>query len=188
VVDRLEVPGLGTIEASLVDATNPAVFVAAEVVGLTATEDPTALERDRGALARLEAIRGAAAVRMGLAATPEEAMRKSPGSPKIAVVAGPRPMTTLAGTRLEPEAMDLATRMLSMGQPHRAVPLTGAMCLAIAARIDGTVPNALMRPIPPDADVRLAHPSGLPRSPPPCAGRARRGWPTTWWSTGPPGG
>lgn len=160
-VDRLEVPGLGAVEASMVDATNPGVFVAADAVGLTATEEPATLERDPAVLARLEAIRAAAAVRMGLAATPEEATRTSPGSPKIAVVAPPRPAVTLAGERLEPEAMDLATRMISMGQPHRAVPLTGAMCLAVAARIEGTVPHALMRRTPGDADVRLAHPSGL---------------------------
>lgn len=161
VIDRLEVPGWGTIEASLVDATNPAVFVEAAAVGLTATEEPTALERDPAVLGRLEAIRGAAAVRMGLAATPEEATRRSPGVPKIAVVAPPRPATTLAGTRLDPEAMDLTVRMLSMGQPHRVVPLTGAMCLAVAVRIEGTIPNVLARRTPNEADVRLAHPSGI---------------------------
>ena len=161
VVDRLQVPGLGLVEASLVDATNPGVFVDAAALGITGTEEPAALERNQAVMERLEAIRGAAAVAMGLAATPEDATRRSPGVPKVAVVAPPRAAATLAGVRLDPEAMDLTVRMWSMGQPHRAVPLTGAMCLAVAARIEGTIPNAMARRTPPHADVRLAHASGV---------------------------
>ncbi len=161
VVDVLGVPGLGRIEVSLVDATNPAVFVHAHTVGLTATEDPDALEHDTAVLGRLEAIRAAAAVRMGLADTPEAATRHSPGVPKIAVVAAPSAATTLAGERLPPEAMDLSVRMISMGRAHRAVPLTGAMCLAVAARIEGTVVHAVTRASAPGADVRVGHPSGV---------------------------
>ncbi len=161
VVDRLHVPGLGLVEASLVDATNPGVFVDAAALGITGTEEPAALERNQAVMERMEAIRGVAAVAMGLAATPEDATRRSPGVPKVAVVAPPRAAATLAGVRLDPAAMDLTVRMWSMGQPHRAVPLTGAMCLAVAARIEGTIPNAMARRTPPHADVRLAHASGV---------------------------
>ena len=87
--DTLEVAGLGTITASLVDATNPMVFVRAKDLGLDGTERPDDLDGRSGLPARLEAIRAAAAVMMGLARTPEEAGRTSAAVPKIAMLAPP---------------------------------------------------------------------------------------------------
>jgi len=112
-------------------------------------------------LGRLEAIRVAASLRMGIARTAAEAASK-PSIPKIALVSGPREARTLAGERIAAEAADLTVRMISIGQPHRAVPLTGAMCLAVASRVPGSVANRVARsPATAEAPVRIAQPSGL---------------------------
>jgi hypothetical protein len=159
--DALEVPGLGAIAASLVDATNPMVFVRAKDLGLDGTERPDDLDGRPGLAARLEAIRGAAAVRMGLAESPGEAGRTSPAVPKVAVLAPPAGYRTLAGTPVEPDAVDLVARIVSMGKVHRAFALTGAMCLAVAARIPGTVAHEAAAHADAAGDVRIGHPSGV---------------------------
>ncbi len=160
-LDVLDVPGAGRIEASLVDAANPCVFVDAAAMGASGCELPDALESKPGLLEALEAIRCAASVAMGMAATPEEAAR-TPSVPKIALLAAPREAPTLSGQPLAADDMDIVVRMISMGQPHRAVPLTGALCVAVAARLDGSVAHRLARrPGAPDDDIRVAHPSGL---------------------------
>ena len=159
--DVLEVPGLGSIEASLIDAANPCVFVAAESLGATGIEMPDEIDADPALLAKFEAIRRAASIRMGIAATEAEAGRIT-GIPKVAMVSAPRTAKTLARETVEADAMDIAARMISVGQPHRAMPLTGAMCLAVATRIEGSIPHRLARPprMPTD-DIRIAQPSGL---------------------------
>jgi hypothetical protein len=159
--DALAVPGLPALSASLVDATNPMVFVRAKDLGLEGTEAPEDLDGRPGLAERLEAIRAAAAVRMGLARTPEEATRASAAVPKVAVVAPPAAYRTLAGATVGPEAVDVVARVVSMGKVHRAFALTGAMCLAIAARIPGTVVHEAAAPGEPVADVRIGHPSGV---------------------------
>ncbi len=140
------------VAASLVDATNPVVFARATDLGLTGTERPEALDADRGLAARLEAIRVAAAVRMGIPG--------SAATPKVVVVAPPAAFAALDGTAYGPERVDVVARVISMGNCHRAFALTAAMCLAVAARIDGTVVRecAVVREA---ADLRLGHPSGV---------------------------
>jgi 2-methylaconitate isomerase len=146
---------LDGIEASLVDASNPVVFVRARDLGLAGTERPDAVDGDRERSARLEAIRVAAARAMGI-----------PGSaavPKVAFVAPPAAFAAMDGTRHEAEQVDLVARVISMGNCHRAFALTAAMCLAVAAKIEGSVVAECARPSAraPSANVRLAHPSGV---------------------------
>lgn len=161
VIDKLEVEGIGEIEASMVDAANPCVFVAADALGLSGIEMPGQIESDAGLMRRFEAIRVAASLRMGIAATASEAARK-PGIPKIAIVTGPRDAITLAGESISANASDITIRMISIGQPHRAVPLTGAMCLAVAARLPGSIAARVARMSNhQDAPLRIAQPSGL---------------------------
>jgi 2-methylaconitate cis-trans-isomerase PrpF len=155
--DVLEVPGFGSVEASLVDAGNPCLFVDAASLGMTGTELPDALDADADFLARMEAIRCAASVAMGVAPDLERA-GAIPSVPKIAIVASPREAPTLSGITLAPGEMDIIIRMISVGQPHRAVPITGAICLAVATRIGGTIPHRLASA---GAPIRIAHPSGL---------------------------
>jgi 2-methylaconitate cis-trans-isomerase PrpF len=176
-VDVLEVPELGSIEASLIDAANPCVFVAASSLGATGLEMPDQVEADATLLAKFEAIRRAASVRMGLAAS-SEAAGKITGIPKIAMVSAPATARTLSRETVDAAAMDIAVRMISVGQPHRAVPLTGAMCLAVATRVEGSIPHRLARPPKTAADdIRIAQPSGLTVV---AATVRRNGGPTLW--------
>ncbi len=139
VLDTLEVEGTGSVPASLVDAGNAFVFVAAEDAGITGTEMPAALDARSDAMERLERIRAAAAVAMGIAASPAEASSRFPSAPKIGIAAPPRPAETLSGERIDAAEGDLTARMVSMGNVHRALPLTGVLGLAVAAAIEGTV-------------------------------------------------
>lgn len=140
------------VEVSLIDASNPVVFVRARDLGLSGTETPQAVDADRALCRRLEALRVAAAERMGIPG--------SAATPKIALVAPPAPFTALDGTAYPADSADVLARVMSMGNCHRAFALTAAMCLAVAARIPGTVVREVSSARD-TADVRLAHPSGV---------------------------
>lgn len=157
--DVLDVPGLGPVRCSMIDSTNACVFVAAGDVGLRANELPEAMEQRREALDKLAAIRAAAGVAMGYGASVEEVMQRSKSAPKIAVVAPPIEAAGLDGVTQAVADMDLAVRMISMGRPHRAVPLSGGLCLAVAARIEGSVVQEATRGAP--GELRLGTPSGI---------------------------
>jgi 2-methylaconitate cis-trans-isomerase PrpF len=158
--DVLEIEGLGRIPASMVDAANPCVFVPSHVVGASACERPNEIEGNGRLRGHLEAIRRAASVAMGITGDLQQAAEVS--VPFVAFVAPPTAMDVLSGRRLSPADMDIAVRMMSNGQAHRATPLTGALCLAVATRIPGSIPNALARRLPDDArQIRIAHASGV---------------------------
>ncbi|MEO8204095.1 MAG: PrpF domain-containing protein [Betaproteobacteria bacterium] len=156
--DVLDIPGLGLLEASMVDAANPCVFLDAKALGLTGTEMPDVLERDRDLLARIATIRCHASVAMGIARTLGEAATKS--MPQIGFVSAPQDAATLSGEMLTADAADLTVRIISNGQPHRALPLTGSLCTAVAAGIEGTIPHQYARPAT-TGTLRLAMPSGV---------------------------
>lgn len=156
--DTLDVEGFGPIAASCVDAANPAVFVAAEDLGKTGVELPDELEKDHAFLERMEAIRRAASVRMGIAPN-LDAAAKIASVPLVAMVAAPQAANTLSSRRLAADETDIVVRMLSMRQPHKATPITGAICLAIAARVPGSIPARLRRAA--DGPTRVGHPSGV---------------------------
>lgn len=148
----------GPVSASLVDATNPVVFVAAADIGLQGNESPDAMEADAALMARLDRLRRRAGVMMGMAATPAAI---GLANPKIAMVSAPAAFRALDGRAFGAETHDIAVRMVSMERVHRAVTLTGAMCLAAACRIEGSLPHRLCRPGMPEAPVRIAHASGF---------------------------
>src|SRR5689334_12291451 len=112
--DMLEVPGLGRVPVSMVDAANPCVFVPADAVGATATELPTEIEQNRKLPGKLEAIRRAASLAMGI--TPDLEQAGSLSVPFVAFVAPPVAMRVLSGRQLAPADMDIAVRMMSNGQ------------------------------------------------------------------------
>jgi 2-methylaconitate cis-trans-isomerase PrpF len=157
-VEMLDIPGLGPIEASCIDAANPAVFVAASDLGLVGTELPDVLEADAGFLARAEAIRRAASVRMGLAADLEAAGELA-SVPKIGMICAPQDAPTLTGRTLSAAEADIGVRMVSLGQPHRAIPITSAICFSVAARVPGTLPHRLCAAK--DGPIRIGHASGI---------------------------
>jgi len=144
-LDRLEVPGLGRLELSLVSAGNPAVFIDAAALGLSGTELPAELNADSKLLTRFEVIRSHAAVAMGLAATPEEATRDRPATPKIAIVGPPATYRSTAGKTIEAASIDLVARIVSMGRVHHAMTGTGSIALAVAAAVPGTTVSRAAR-------------------------------------------
>lgn len=159
VVDTLDRGGAQPIEASLIDAANPTIFVRAADFGLTGVELPREIDEMPGLLARLETLRRLAAVRMGLAADPSDA-GKHPSQPKIALLSEPAPATLISGKKLESSEQDIHCRMLSMGRTHLAIPITGALCLAAACRVPGTI-AAQCAPHISSSEIRIGHPSGV---------------------------
>ena len=164
VIDEITVEGLGTIEASLIDAANPSVFVEAKAMGVTGTEDPGDLDAMENVMGHLEAIRAQAAVMMGISETEKEATENSPSTPFVGMVAGPMDARTLAGETIKAADADLTARMVSSGNTHRALPLTGALCCATAARIEGTLNHRHTRAAEVGRegdDLRIMQPSGI---------------------------
>ncbi|MBR1192768.1 PrpF family protein [Bradyrhizobium sp. AUGA SZCCT0240] len=156
-VDDLDIDGGESVKASCVDAANPCVFVAASAAGKSGDELPDVLDNDAAFLQRMEAIRCAASVKMGIAPDLDQARRMT-GIPKVAMVTGPRSGRTLSGRELAAEDADIWVRMISVGLPHRATPITGAICLAVASRIPGSIPAELCKA---NGPIRIAHPSGV---------------------------
>jgi len=158
VVDRVPIPGLGTIEMSLVDASNPAAFVRAADIGASGRESPDEIEARPDLMRLLDTLRRHAGVRMGLGATPESI---GLANPKIAFVCPPAPFRTLDKAQVESAAHEIGVRIISMERAHRAVTLTGAMCLGVACRIEGSIPHQLAgRPARAD-EIRVGNPSGV---------------------------
>jgi len=161
VTDVLDVPGVGRVTVSMVDAANACVFVRAEDVGLTGIEMPEALDADAAMMAKLGAIRIAASVAMGIAKDAQEAAKKTT-VPFVGFVSAPQEAKALSGETLRATDVDLTGRMLSNGQTHRALPLTASLCMAVAARLEGSVVNKLVHPTE-DANspLRIGMPSGV---------------------------
>jgi 2-methylaconitate cis-trans-isomerase PrpF len=160
--DSLEVPGVGTVAVSFVDVANPVVFVRPADLGLTGLETADRVDGDPELLSRIEAVRAHAAVRIGLAQTASEATAASPGVPKIAFVTGPKSYAASGGRTVGAEQIDLAGRIMTMGRLHRAYALTGGICTAVAAQVEGTLAHAAARAGGPgERTVRIGHPSGI---------------------------
>ncbi len=159
-LDTLDVPEFGKIEVSLVDAANAAVFIRARDVGLTGLELPEQLEARPEMMTLLNEIRVQASIRMGIAPD-EETARKIMIVPFVAIVSPPADSPTLTGETVKASDVDLTARVISNGQPHRALPLTISLCTAVAARISGTVVAEALSPTAADGPLRLGMPSGV---------------------------
>ncbi|WP_342058256.1 2-methylaconitate cis-trans isomerase PrpF [Aeromonas sp. OTU364] len=160
-VDELEVPGIGTLKATLISAGIPTVFVNAEEIGYEGTELREQINGDPEALARFEAIRVAGALRMGLIKTPAEAATRQ-HTPKVAFVAPAKEYSTASGKRVKADEVDLLVRALSMGKLHHAMMGTCAVAIGTAAAIPGTLVNIAAGGGEREA-VRFGHPSGTLR-------------------------
>ena len=158
--EEVKFPTLGTLEVSMVDAANPFVFVRAKDLGLRGNENMDEFGNNEVALKKCEEIRSVVAEIMGIAKR-EEATGKSPGVPKIAVVAGPASYETPKG-KVEASQVDVVARMTALQKLHKAYAVTGAVCLGTAAKIDGTIVNEIYRKVQPDNPpaVRIGHPTG----------------------------
>jgi len=161
VAEVLDVLGHGRFNVSMVDAANACCFVRADELGITGTGTPEALAADAGLLERLQAFRLAASVAMGIAKTTEEAKAKRV-VPFIGFVSGPQDALTLTGAKIAADSVDVTGRVISNGQPHRALPLTASLCMAVAARLEGSVVNTVTRTSNDrEAPIRIAMPSGV---------------------------
>jgi hypothetical protein len=165
---KLMVPTMGEIDSTMIFAGNPTIFVAAAQLGLQGNEMQGDVNGDATLLARCEAIRAHAAVAMGLAESAEHATNLQAHTPKLAFVARPVGYTASDGRLVRALDTDLSVRILSMGKLHHAMTGTGAIAIAVAAAIPGTIVHKLLRhtQVQPQADrgeakVRFGHPSGV---------------------------
>ncbi|UST81541.1 2-methylaconitate cis-trans isomerase PrpF [Pseudomonas siliginis] len=160
-VDELEVPGVGTFKATMINAGIPTIFVNAEDIGYTGTELQGAINGDPQALLMFETIRAYGALRMGLIANLEEAAKRQ-HTPKVAFVAKPADYVASSGKAIAAGDVDLLVRALSMGKLHHAMMGTAAVAIGTAAAISGTLVNLAAGGIERNA-VRFGHPSGTLR-------------------------
>ena len=158
-IDTLRVPGVGDVQATLINAGNPTIFVAASALGLQGNELQEDVNNNAGLLARCEAIRAHATVAMGLAASAQEATEKRPHTPKLAFVAKPTGYIASDGKPVDTASIDICARILSMGKLHHAMTGTGAVAIAVAASIPGTQVSELLGNTA-RAEIRFGHPSG----------------------------
>lgn len=160
-VDSLEVPGVGTLQATLINAGIPTIFVNAADVGHTGTELQSDINSNNEVLAKFELIRAYGAVKMGLINDVSEAVSRQ-HTPKVAFVAPPATYTASSGKEIKAEDIDVLVRALSMGQLHHAMMGTAAVAIGTAAAIPGTLVNLAAGGGERQA-VRFGHPSGTLR-------------------------
>jgi len=160
-VDMLEVPGVGSFEATMINAGIPTVFVNAADIGYQGTELRENINADPKQLERFEQIRVAGALRMGLISSPEEAIKRQ-HTPKVAFVAPPADYVASSGRHIAAGDIDLNVRALSMGKLHHAMMGTAAVAIGTAAAIPGTLVNLAAGGGERSA-VRFGHPSGTLR-------------------------
>ena len=161
VVDELEVPGVGTFPATMINAGIPTVFVNAEDIGYTGTELQGDINENKDALAMFETIRAYGAMRMGLIENIEEAEARQ-HTPKVAFVSKPKAYAASSGKQIGEGDIDLLVRALSMGKLHHAMMGTAAVAIASASAVPGTLVNLAAGGGERDS-VTFGHPSGTLR-------------------------
>ncbi|AZD21195.1 2-methylaconitate isomerase [Pseudomonas chlororaphis subsp. aurantiaca] len=160
-VDDLEVPGVGTFQATMINAGIPTIFINARDIGYSGTELQGDINGDPKALAMFETIRAHGALRMGLIQHLDEAAKRQ-HTPKVAFVAPPADYQASSGKAVKTGDVDLLVRALSMGKLHHAMMGTAAVAIGTAAAIPGTLVNLAAGGGERSA-VRFGHPSGTLR-------------------------
>ena len=160
VKEEIKFPTVGTLTVSMVDAANPFVFVRGADLGVQGNETLEEIAGNSVLLKKCEEIRSVVAEIMGIAKK-EEATRKSPGVPKIALVSPPTSYQSPKG-KVEASEVDIVARMTALQELHKAYAVTGAVCLGAAAKVEGTIVNEIFRRVQPGnpSAVRIGHPSG----------------------------
>ena len=161
VVDKLDVPGVGILDVTLIDAGIPTIFLNADAIGYSGTELQDAINGDAKALAMFETIRAHGAMRMGLIRDVGEAAARQ-HTPKVAFVARPADYVASSGKPVKAAEVDLLVRAMSMGKLHHAMMGTAAVAIGTAAAIPGTLVNLAAGGGARSA-VRFGHPSGTLR-------------------------
>ena len=158
VVDDLEVPNVGTLKATMINAGIPTIFVNASDIGYTGTELQDDINADEAALTNLESIRAHGAVKMGLINNINEAQARQ-HTPKVAFVAAPHDYISSSGKQVNASDIDLLVRAMSMGKLHHAMMGTAAVAIGTAAAVEGTLVN-LAAGGGAINEVNFGHPSG----------------------------
>ncbi len=158
--DVLEIPGFGTLEAMILDVSNPIVLVRAEDIGMKGTELPEEVNANRAVSELLEKIRGTACIKMGFAKDLADASEHQPGVPKVGFLSRPSDYTDLEGKQVDAAGMDICARVISVFKCHKACPLTAAGAISVAAKLSGSLAAELVRD-PSAACIRIGHPSGI---------------------------
>lgn len=163
VLDVLDIPGFGRIEATILDVSNPMVLVRAEDVGATGMELPEEVNNNKKLSDLLEKIRGTACCKMGFSKNLEDAAQNSPAVPKVGFVTSPKSYIEIGGNAVPAEDMDICARVISVFKCHKACPLTSASAIAVAAALKGSLVQQIIGGQN-DAmaeNVRIGHPSGI---------------------------
>ncbi|MEQ3692967.1 MAG: 2-methylaconitate cis-trans isomerase PrpF [Thalassolituus sp.] len=160
-VDDLEVPGIGTFKATMINAGIPTIFVNAADIGYKGTELQKDINSDADALARFETMRAYGAVKMGLISNISEAVARQ-HTPKIAFVAPATAYDSSSGKAISDSDIDVCVRALSMGKLHHAMMGTASVAIATAAAVPGTLVNLAAGGVDRDS-VTFGHPSGTLR-------------------------
>jgi 2-methylaconitate isomerase len=158
-IDDLDVPGIGKLKVTMINAGIPTIFVNADAIGYTGTELQDAINGDAQALVRFETIRAHGALRMGLIKSLEEAAKRQ-HTPKVAFVAKPADYVSSSGKKISASEIDLNVRAMSMGKLHHAMMGTAAVAIGTAAAIPGTLVNLAAGGGEGRGAVRFGHPSG----------------------------
>ena len=155
-----DVPGYGPAEVTVLDCSNPMVFIKASDLGIKGTE-LVELNQNADVMEHIERIRGMAAVKCGFVEKWEDARTKSTSAPKVSIVSAPQDYTDMDKNQVKAEDMDLCVRAISVGALHKAYPMTVAVGTGAAARIPGTIVyETLKAPLEGDI-IRLGHSSGI---------------------------
>lgn len=157
--DSLDIKGVGKIDATLIDAANPTVFVRASDLGLTGTETPSELEANKPIQEKLEKIRARAGKLMGLIENEDKSMEESPHFPYVACFGKSRSHKTFTGKSVAAGEIDFVSRLISMQKVHKTYPVTGGVCTGVAAAIEGSLLNEVCAGRGPR--FRIGHPSGI---------------------------
>ncbi len=162
VLDVLDIPGFGKLEASILDVSNPMVLVRAEDIHMKGTELPEEINQNQEVCDLLEKIRGTAACMMGFAKDLKDATDNSPAVPKVGFFTAPVSYGDIAGQQVEARDMDVCARVISVFKCHKACPLTSASSIAVAARLEGTILSRTLKTADKETEnVRIGHPSGV---------------------------
>ena len=163
IVDTLDSPelaaiGLTNLQATLINAGIPTIFVNAADIGYKGTELQDVINGDPAALTKFETIRALGAVQMGLISDISQAASRQ-HTPKVAFVAPPTPYVSSSGKAIALNDIDVLVRAMSMGKLHHAMMGTAAVAIGTAAAIPGTLVN-LAAGGGERNEVRFGHPSG----------------------------
>lgn len=158
--DVFDVPGYGEIEVTVLDCSNPMVFIRAKDLGIRGTE-LVELNQNKEVMEHIERIRCIAARKCGFVENWEDARTQSTSAPKVSIISAPQDYTDMDRNQVKAEGMDICCRAISVGALHKAYPMTVAVGTGAAARIPGTIVNETAAPAQDQEIIRIGHSSGV---------------------------